>query len=280
MKVIDPPSPFSADCEQRRAKLFTDLTALRGNVDQVVDFELFSIPKQVKAEIEAFLASTNGRLILDISALPKRFFFPVLKWLTKSPIVRDLVVTYSTPERYHSGELAFEPGEWAHIPTFQSLDVPPLKKAEKVIVGVGFIPFGLPGLLKDNHADADVVLIFPFPPGAPHVQRNWQFVTEIDSVSQLGDDRNIRRIHINDMPACYCEIDATSNNGSSRTVFAPYGPKPHSLAMCLFSIAHECDVFYTQPRFYHPEYSSGIALENGRPKGTAYLVKLDGAMLY
>jgi len=176
--------------------------------------------------------------------------------------------------------LAFEPGEWAHIPTFQKPEVPPVVKAQKVVVGVGFIPFGLPGLLKDNHADADVILIFPFPPGAPHVQRNWKFVTEIDSVSQLRDDRSIRRIDVNDVPGCFLEIESITHQGAAKTVFAPYGPKPHSVAMCLFSVAHDCDVFYTQPRFYHPEYSFGRAMENGLPKGSAYLIKCAGKQLY
>jgi hypothetical protein len=279
--VEDPDSQFANLCAARRAERRAQHAQLRGAQDAVEEIRLLCQTREVRGALDAFVPETNGRIVLDISALPKRFFFPILRWLVESPHVRDLVITYMSPMTYHSGELAFEPGDWAHLPTYQSMDVPPVKKAEKVIVGVGFIPFGLPTLLKDNHADADVVLIFPFPPGAPSAQRTWKFVAEIENVAPLRDDRNIRRVDVADLPACYGEICALTDNGQKKTVFAPYGPKAHAAAMALFALKHGSDVFYTQPRYYHPEYTTGTAYDaEGRPKGSAYLVKRAGQALY
>jgi len=96
LRIVDPPSHFSQLCEQHRSRLLVELTQLRGAVDSIADFDLLSLPKTIRAEVERFVADTNGRIILDVTSLPKRYFFPILRWLVVSATVNDLVVTYST----------------------------------------------------------------------------------------------------------------------------------------------------------------------------------------
>ncbi len=67
-------------------------------------------------------------------------------------------------------------------------------------------------------------------------------------------------------------------------VLAPYGPKPLSLAMCLFALSvpveHRPAVVYTQPQVYAPKYSTGIGTVNGRPDVRGYAVTWAGHRLY
>ena len=65
-------------------------------------------------------------------------------------------------------------------------------------------------------------------------------------------------------------------------VFAPYGTKSMSLAMCLYACSHpeNTDVCYTQPKSYNPQYSTGISMVNGVPDTFAYCIRLDGKDFY
>ncbi|WP_353163509.1 hypothetical protein [Salinisphaera shabanensis] len=150
----------------------------------------------------------------------------------------------------------------------------------QVIVGVGFVPYGLPELLKHDYKESNVALIFPFPPGPPQVQRNWEFVHEIEKIVPLKDERAIKRINALDVPGCFDCIERLTNHGESLAVLAPYGPKPHALAMCLAAIKHGYDVYYTQPRYYNSQYSTGVAENCGVDANYAYAIKLRGEKYY
>ena len=76
-----------------------------------------------------------------------------------------------------------------------------------------------------------------------------------------------------------------TNEGHRHAVLAPFGPKPLSLAMCMYGI--DCrrrkwpvEIGYTQPTAYSDEYSTGVALRDGEPVIHAYCLKLDGRNLY
>ena len=201
-------------------------------------------------------------------------------FLSSSEKIENLVVTYSTPERYFEGTLASEPQDWAVLPGFQKEEAPPTPKCIRVIVGVGFLPFRLPDLLKHDYQGAEVTLVLPFPPGPPQFQRNWRFIHEIEKTCPLKDERQIIRIDAQDASRCFDHLCSLTKEGVEDTVLAPFGPKPHSLGMCLFAIKYNCDVYYTQPTHYHPEYSTGMKMRNGKPDTTAYAIKLNGKILY
>jgi hypothetical protein len=245
----------------------------------LLEMGLLDSPIILKKLANEFIANSNGSIIIDISCFPKRFFFPLLKILQQSVDVVDLLACYTLPERYHDGDLAENPLPWSHIPMFQRCDVP-LPTIEKAIVGVGFLPFGLPSLLKNDYSNAEVTLLFPFPPGPPHYQRTWNFVREIEKFYPLNNRDQILRVDVNDVPGCFEHLKNITNDGNTPSILAPYGPKTHSLAMALFAIKNDCDVFYTQPKQYHPEYSSGIKHINGEPEVYSYCLKLDGNSLY
>ena len=175
--------------------------------------------------------------------------------------------------------MAEEPLPWSHLPGFQFTQHPP-RDVLNAIVSVGFLPFGLPDLIKNDYSDAKVTLLFPFPPGPPNYQRTWEFIRDIEKSSPLRDPSDIKRIDALDVPGCFKRILELTRSNPENTVLAPYGPKPHSLAMCLFACSYNCEVYYTQPEVYHPSYSTGIATKNNQPVTSGYLVKLNHKNLY
>nr|NJM02335.1 hypothetical protein [Desulfobacula sp.] len=244
-------------------------------------FDLLGSPVLLKTHMIDFITNSAGNVIADISSFPKRYFFPIVKLLFESEKIHNLVITYTIPEKYYSEDLAEEPTPWAHLPMFQRINADSTrKKIRNAVVGVGFLPFGLAELLKGEYQNARVTLIFPFPPGPPNYQRNWEFVRNIETHFPLAHDNQIIRVDAYDTSGCFQHLCALTDNGSHQSIFAPYGPKPHSLAMCLFAIKHDCDVYYTQPRVYHPDYCTGIKCIEHLPVTYAYCLKLKGRKLY
>lgn len=126
------------------------------------------------------------------------------------------------------------------------------------IVGVGFAPLGLGDLLIGQYKDAEVKLLFPHPPGPPNYRRNWDFVRKIVSSFPSVSLNEMQRVHALDVSDAFDKICQLTNYGNYSTILAPYGSKPISLAMALYSIEQGVAAYYTQPRFYSANYSSGI----------------------
>lgn len=279
IEVVDIDSEHKTSAETKRVTNKSELTKILGHLNNVESMELLQSPTILKKYVQDFINNCNGNVILDVSTFPKRYFFPIVKMLVLTDRIKNLLITYTRPEKYYEKQLAEEPLPWDYIPMYQCTTHPP-PKIRNAIIGVGFLPFGLPSLLKEEYAEAEVSLIFPFPPGPPNYQRTWEFVREIEALCPLEDDKNIIRVDALDVPNCYRNIRVLTDDGQNSAIFAPYGPKPHSLAMCLFAVNHDCDVYYTQPKVYHPDYSVGINYVNNLPETYSYCVKLDGRNIY
>lgn len=279
IEVKDEESEYTDRVIEKNGNHAFMLQSLLGGTHAVQQLKLLGSPILLKQVITRFIAISNGNIVLDISCFPKRFFFPIIKLLHEADDVQNLLVCYSLPDKYHDGPLSEEPLSWSHIPMFQQSEILTIK-VEKAIVGVGFIALGLPGLLKNDYNDAEVTLLFPFPPGPPNYQRTWEFVQEIEKSFPLDDPERIVRVDVKDVSGCYDHILNLTDNGANTSILAPYGPKTQSLAMALFAIKHGCGVFYTQPKYYHPDYSSGVKFLGGIPEIYLYCIKLDGRSLY
>lgn len=283
LEILEEPSSFAAECARRRAASRRILEGLvPQNKRQRMDFDLFEPVARLKKIAGALLNQTNKlNILLDVSAMPEQFFFPLVRWFYESPKVDNFVVTYMWPESYTRADLAYNARDWAHLPTFVSANGSPTA-IENVIVGVGFLPFSLPDWLKARAYDQKRVrisLIFPFPSEPANVTRGWEFVRRIGQNISVTE-RQLYRVDVRDLSGCYDRISQITRNGASPSVFAPYGPKSQSVAMCLSAINMGAEVFYTHPSYYHPEYSTGIRYRNGLPAGCAYALKLNGTPLY
>lgn len=281
LQINDPEPIYKTQTDDRINKNKEEIYKLLKQDMDLFSFDLLGSPVLLKKYILEFISNSVGNVIVDISSLPKRYFFPIIKLLFESDDINNLIVTYTVPEKYFEGDLAEEPAPWAHLPMYQRVaEVPTHKKVNNAIVGVGFLPFGLAELLKGDYQNAMVTLIFPFPPGPPNYQRTWEFVRNIETHCPLEHDNQIIRVDALDTPGCYQHLCALTDNGKNLSIFAPYGPKPHSLAMCLFAHNFDCDVYYTQPRVYHPEYCTGMKYVDEYPETYAYCLKLKSRKLY
>jgi hypothetical protein len=272
LKILDPPSKDTAKILKNIQVNLAKLQNVPNLNFTVEDHDLLEPYSKIIESLRGFIQNGSGNVIVDISTLPKRFFFPIIRILSTSNI-QNFIVTYSTPEKYCSHELSADPYSWDHLPLFSPMKVPE-PPIDLAIVGVGFMPFGLPELLLSNYNATPVKFLFPFPPGPPNYQRTWDFMRKIEKSFTFKPSDNIIRLDSNNMPDAFAYIVSETDTGNKQAVFAPYGPKPISLAMCLYATIKDCYVYYTQPNYYNPEYSSGYK------ETFAYCITLNGQSLY
>jgi len=283
LRIVDPhSSPASAyddrldDIQKRILKTRTDAADIR-HVNLLQDIDT------VIEEVELFLEDNAPNVVLDITSMPKRWFFPLIRFLTESPKVENLIVTYASASHYGE-QLSSDLAQLAPLPTF---DEPRTDSTyDELIVGVGFAPLGLKDLFE---ADIGKIrYLFPFPPGPPNFYRNWHFLRTLD---KEVENRNLHiddrwHVHMYDVSNAFEALRRFTKDGIRTSALAPFGPKTLSLAMCLFALAAErkgmepVHVFYTQPRRYALDYTTGIKIVDGFADIKAYCIKLSGRNLY
>jgi hypothetical protein len=219
-------------------------------------------------------------VILDITSLPKRFFFPLLKQLFLRPDVSDLVVTYTLPATYPAAPLTEDHEPWDALPTFRQPDPDKEKIAHRrLIVNVGFIPDGLVSHLEGRADERQIDLVVPFPAPVASIQRAWKSVWALTSTPYKARFTP-HRVGANDLSEAFELIISLLPPDTNLVSFAPFGPKPISAAMCLYSTLSGSPVYYAQPKVYRPDYSQGVAKVNGADHILAYWIKHDGQSLF
>jgi hypothetical protein len=248
---------------------------------------LFDPIGRLKRAIETFIEQHQGNvhLILDITCVPEKIMFPVVRWLKENTRVNSLLVSYMQAESYTSEELAFDPEDWAPLQTFIQSDRvgAGMSTSRHVVIGAGFLPFSLPEMLKKTFEDPRIrkTVFLPFPSTPANTRRAWEFVRRIEDGVTLDEDQQIMRVGLYDLSGCADRIYGLTDQGTARAVFVPYGPKTHSLAMCLHAIAFDSEVYFTQPTFYNPNYTVGICRNvQGKPEGYLYAIRINATDYY
>lgn len=239
---------------------------------------LFATDAEIVQLVDQFASICEPHVILDFSCFPKRFFFPFVKRLLSKPKIETLLATYTIPERYPSELLAEDHQAFAHLPMFGPSQFPE-KRVELVIVTAGFLKLGLAELLEPYKTDVKIQTILPFPPGPPAYHRNWEFIREMEKTLPSGLASPIR-IEAYDCADAFSHLTKLTLNGMKNAILAPFGPKPLSLAMCLFASLAGNVVYYTQPTVYNPDYSIGIKKWDGKIAAYAYALRLNGTNVY
>ncbi len=272
VEVIDPGSSQNKIIRSKINKNKNKLASISTKLT-IEDVDLLCEDYEIVAIAESIISARQRNIVLDITSFPKRFFFPVVKLLSREKYIDNLIITYTKAEKYASDDLSDDPEPWYPLPLFRPVGFPE-PRYELAFVGTGFMPFSLPKLLKDNHSEISLRLFFPFPPGPPNYQRSWEFIRKIEKHYVLKDQDEIARVNSLDVNEVFDYINDATDNGEKKCLFAPYGPKPISLAMCLFAIKHNLPAFYTQPKFYNPGYSIGSK------ETISYLIRLNNHDYY
>lgn len=274
IRVDDPPSRYSREIEERVA-LRQEVLISHGLRPRILELKLFARDQEIVDAFDGLMGEQpRGRKVelwLDITSFPKRFFFLLIKLAILNRRVETLVVLYSQPApgQYTPQHLAEDPDGVRPLPGFG----PSRDEANRLIISLGFEALGLPQFLGEyRDRRRDIAVLLPFPPGQPYSRRIWA------SLLATGVDPQgpgIRRVSAIDAFDAYFHLSqlAPPSDRATRNrppALAPYGPKPVSAGMCLYSLDTGAPVFYTQPRVYHPDYTMGIG------QGWAYCFKLEG----
>lgn len=232
------------------------------------------------ARVKGATHENARRVILDITAFPKRFFFLYLATLIRDNGIDDLIVTYTHAAQYGSGPLSsqVEPAEF--LPMFLP-GIVAKKDPATLVVGLGFETLGL-FQVTEQTVGSDVAVMMPLPAPPPYFSRNWDFYRQF---SEAAADPAVSMVGVShvDVPAIFRRLTALGRKSPGPVRLAPYGPKSVSLAMCLYALAVGRDkaaVIYTQPKFYSPDYSSGFREDDQGIVSYAYPVKLAGRPVY
>jgi hypothetical protein len=268
-------SRFYGRTETKLAKRKDSFMANGGKEEQILRFFLSDFHGRIVEAADGFAADAGQNVIVDISSLPKRFFFPMIRRLLRAQSIKNLIATYAVPDHYSTQPLSEDHGPWMYLPTFLPPDPEPDDRV--LIVGLGYEPLGLRQVLQGK----DFRLLFPFPSLAPGIRRNWDFVRELIPLNPPAP----QRVYIYDVSEIFDRIAALTDSGTRYAILAPYGPKTMSLAMCLYATSELTSqnppaVYYTQPKVYNPDYAVGIKTEKGGPKVLAYCLRLAGRNLY
>lgn len=278
IRVLDT-APEDVDKEKVEIKKRIDRFQSRG-----MDAGSLSLPLDIRVNLEScpavFDFGDKSALCLDISCLPKRFFFPILKAAYQSSKVKDLLVLYAKPARYPERSISSNPNAWGTIDQFSCIDDALEKEAEKhLIINTGFVVGGLVDYIKEPREELDLDILVPFPAEPwQSVRRSWKSAHDIEKeLGGVNSDRrpNYHRVPALDASTAFDRLLSLTNFGKQPSALAPLGPKPTSLAMCL--LASQTDrhpVYYAQPKTYAINYSEGYE------KTYAYWIKHNGEDLY
>lgn len=291
IRIDDPLQGLQAEFEQRNIAYDQNLEHFQENCLGLPHFRRESL----KASLDTIsgicdqASDISGNIVLDITSLPKRWFFPMLRYLSESEKVDNFQVIY-TRGNEHALSLSENPELLRDLPTFLSED--DREDHDFAFVGVGFHTHKMLQLFGDDRA-MSLQLLFPFPPGPPGIHRNWKFVQEVemkvekdDSIVEGADPISYLHLDSTDVSQVFDAIRIVTEGGEKTSVMAPYGPKPFSLAMCLFALACEragkedVPVKYSQPQKYSIKYTSDAAYRHDVLESWAYGIKKSGKHIY
>ena len=176
LKIMDPHVASKSQFVARHREIERLLVDFGMNPDN--DLEEVNLLEEIDAvenTVNKFKEASMTKVLLDISSMPKRWFFPVLRFLLSDDSVHTLVVCYSVAASY-SDQLSSDPSPIAPLPTFGLSDVE--ESYDNLIIGVGFAPLGLKELFEWDIGR--VRYLFPFPPGPPNYFRNWDFLRKLE----------------------------------------------------------------------------------------------------
>jgi hypothetical protein len=283
--------PISEDEERANLDIHTAAAVAAGVPrEKILDAPLLATIDTIET-IVADAVRGHAAAIVDISSFPKRWFFVIARLMKENAILKDVVFTYSLGTRY-ANVLSSNPEIVRTLPTFTSIDR--RTTCDVALVGIGYHSHSVLELF-DIERPKSVTMLFPFPPGPPGISRNWRFVERLEQSIRSGYDTNegielggIDHLHLGalDLPQNFNALKRVTNDGLRTSLVAPYGPKPVSLAMCLFALAAESadkpevPAYYSQPTRYALDYTTGVLASGGSPVVYGYPTRLNARELY
>lgn len=286
LQINDPPSRYTVEA-QRRKLAFQERAKKTCYVQSIEQFDLFHHDSEAVIHFfDSIAQHTLGNIILDISCMPKRYFFPFIKRLHRfRHTIKNLIVVNTVPNSYPNDPktpLSEQYENWREIPLFEGEGFPEDAQYKNVLLGVGHLPMGALEQTEAIGSSSNIRLYFPFPGSTSSFEPTWQFVHKIeDHIPGVAEKIRISRVSANDTSKLFSLLKRDTDSGNEYSIILPYGPKPLSLAMALFACKYpKHPVFYTQPKVYYPDYSTGVKEENKIPSIYGYVIIANGNCYY
>ena len=241
---------------------------------------------EIQSAVDEFFDECSGEnLMFDISSMPKKlFFFVVKRVIQRRCQFENIVAVYTEPDSYASEPLAENPQQWSTLPGFDGPRRLPSRDNRRIVIAMGFEPLGLPDLVvQGEFAGIATHLLFPFPTPPDRIKKNWEFARDLFPTPTASlQFRHVDGLNVPDVFDVMSDIGAS---GGIQLTMAPYGPKPISLAMALYAGRYHSgdkatSVYYTQPTAYNPNYSNGVGRVGGKAAIHCYVIKRLGQFLY
>lgn len=278
LRIKNKKSRHDAAVLQRENERLAEFLGEGGRLEEIESHELLEHQSKIIDVVQGVLSAGNPNVILDVSTLPKRFFFPFLKLLLKDPVaIPNLLVTYSSPLGYTNEKLAENFDQWDHLPLFSGAYT--TAEPKMMIVNVGFEGFGLQEQVDHAEAHLPIKLLVPFPTPPQASKRTWELVRRLQKYRNLESFQTYLT-DARDVGEAFDRLISLTGRGTRPAILAPFGPKSLSVAMALFATRTESQVFYTQPTVYHPQYSYGVNMIGGASAVWAYCIRLNGREYY
>lgn len=275
-------SRYSEDRSRLVAQHLAEFARLGADDSTLRRCELLGANADIVALADDFLGVTTGSVVFDVSVLPKRFFFPILRRLWTAtddsgrPLLRDLVLTYTVPRAYPVGPLSENASEWASLPLFggayRGL------RPEMFILSIGFDALGLQARVEQE-SGLPLRMLIPFPGSPARCARAWE-VMRLLVKNRKEESYRVYRVRTTDVSDAFDRLCILTQRGARGALLAPFGPKPVSIAFALFAILTDMPVYYTQPVVYRPDYSIGESEISNVPETHAYCLRLGGIDQY
>ena len=222
--TIHDPEPLKPEENKRLLLRHRDSLKARGyQLNEIYDVELLADLDTTRGPVGRLSAKGSAHVIIDITSLPKRWFFPIIQAVLGDSRFENVIVTYTSAISY-SDELAENREQLRVLPGFFAENG--RSQHESIIVGIGFEPLSLVSGLNEQESNK-IRLIFPFPPGPPGHWRNWMFVKQIEELMQKEQIEPPDRVHINmyDCPQVFEALCNMTSNGKPNGSHRPIWPE-------------------------------------------------------
>ncbi len=172
VRIVDRPSRHTPLAERRLDERRDRFVAQGGDPSSIIPHDLLAPHYEIVRIVQEFLASASPNVVLDVTSMPKRYFFPILRWLIQhAPTINNLVVAYSVPVIYTKEPLAENVNDWAHLPLFSGRYT--RTSPQLLIVSIGFEPLGLLDQVEHGEHGLSIKLLIPFPSSPLVFKRSW-----------------------------------------------------------------------------------------------------------
>lgn len=231
LQINDPESRYTCEAQKRKTAFRSEVQKIFPAVS-VSESDLFYQNWQKIIDYFDNIAQHNTKnIILDISCMPKRFFFPFIKRLHKyRDTISNLIVINTISESYPDASTVaisedYEDGN--NLPLFSGNsnteeDVDDNKRYRNVLLGIGHLPMRVLEQAEEIGSSSNVHLYFPFPSSVSSFEPTWNFAHKIeDQIPSTTGKIHITRISANDAPKQYSYLKRDTNNGEEYSIILP-----------------------------------------------------------